>query len=323
MAGNEDNFGQGAAMKIEIDNLTRHFGKVRAVDDISFAVGTGDVVGFVGPNGAGKTTTLRIIATLDEATAGDVRIDGVSIADYPEAGRRQIGYMPDALPEHADMTAHEYVDFFGRAFGFRGGALREAIGEVEAFTGLEPFRDKTLKSLSKGMKQRVSLARALVHRPALLVMDEPANGLDPRARIELRELVRALAESGVAILISSHILSELGEMCSSVVIIERGRLVGNGTVETLAGSGQTTRKVLVRALAPAPETLVRLILELPGVTTAHVRGDCCLAEVAAGAEAAADLLAALVQRGVRVIEFRQEQAGLEDVFMKVTRGEIA
>jgi ABC-2 type transport system ATP-binding protein len=280
-------------------------------------------VGFVGPNGAGKTTTLRILATLDEPTSGDVLIDGVSVSDFPEAGRLQIGYMPDALPEHADMTAHEYVDFFGRAFGFRGAALRDAVGEVEAFTGLEPIRDKTLKSLSKGMKQRVSLARALVHRPSLLVMDEPANGLDPRARIELRELVRAFAESGKAVLISSHILAELGEMCSSVVIIERGVLVGNGTVANLAGGGQLTQRVLMRALAPTPDALIRILLEIPGVTTAQIRGDRCVAEVAAGGEAAANILTALIQRGVRVSEFRQEQVGLEDVFMQVTKGDLA
>jgi ABC-2 type transport system ATP-binding protein len=310
-------------MSIEINNLVRHFGKVKAVDGVSFTFGMGEVVGFVGPNGAGKTTTLRILATLDEPTSGDVLIDGVSVSDFPEAGRLQIGYMPDALPEHADMTAHEYVDFFGRAFGFRGAALRDAVGEVEAFTGLEPIRDKTLKSLSKGMKQRVSLARALVHRPSLLVMDEPANGLDPRARIELRELVRAFAESGKAVLISSHILAELGEMCSSVVIIERGVLVGNGTVANLAGGGQLTQRVLMRALAPTPDVLIRILLEIPGVTTAQIRGDRCVAEVAAGGEAAANILTALIQRGVRISEFRQEQVGLEDVFMQVTKGDLA
>jgi ABC-2 type transport system ATP-binding protein len=310
-------------MSIEINNLVRHFGKVKAVDGVSFTFGMGEVVGFVGPNGAGKTTTLRILATLDEPTSGDVLIDGVSVSDFPEAGRLQIGYMPDALPEHADMTAHEYVDFFGRAFGFRGAALRDAVGEVEAFTGLEPIRDKTLKSLSKGMKQRVSLARALVHRPSLLVMDEPANGLDPRARIELRELVRAFAESGKAVLISSHILAELGEMCSSVVIIERGVLVGNGTVANLAGGGQLTQRVLMRALTPTPDALIRILLEIPGVTTAQIRGDRCVAEVAAGGEAAANILTALIQRGVRVSEFRQEQVGLEDVFMQVTKGDLA
>jgi len=309
-------------MKLEINNLSRHFGKLRAVDDISFSLGDGEVVGFVGPNGAGKTTTLRIVATLDEATAGDVLLDGISLLDYPEHARRQIGYMPDALPEHADMTAHEYVDFFGRAFGFRGAALHEAVAEVESFTGIESFRDQTLKKLSKGMKQRVSLARALVHRPSLLVMDEPANGLDPRARIELRELVQALAESGKAILISSHILAELGEMCSSVVIIEKGRLMGSGTVATLANDTQDRQQLLVRALVPAAE-LLRALLETPGVTEAFQRNETCVATVAAGNEALAAILGSLVARGLPVVEFRPEQIGLEQVFMRVTRGEIA
>jgi ABC-2 type transport system ATP-binding protein len=154
-------------------------------------------------------------------------------------------------------------------------------------------------------------------------MDEPANGLDPRARIELRELVRAFAESGKAVLISSHILAELGEMCSSVVIIERGVLVGNGTVANLAGGGQLTQRVLMRALAPTPDVLIRILLEIPGVTTAQIRGDRCVAEVAAGGEAAANILTALIQRGVRISEFRQEQVGLEDVFMQVTKGDLA
>ena len=310
-------------MKLEIIDLHRHFGLVRAVNGISFSVDSGDVVGFVGPNGAGKTTTLRIVATLDEATSGDVRLDGVSLTDYPDRVRNQIGYMPDALPEHADMTAHEYVDFFGRAFGLRGRKLHSAVEEVEAFTGLERIRDKTLKSLSKGMKQRVSLARALVHNPSLLVMDEPANGLDPRARIELRELVRALAENGKTILISSHILAELDEMCTSVVIIERGHLMGNGTVTTLATQMAATQNVLVRALTPAADVLRRLVLEVPGVTSAHQRGEGCLVTLDGGPEALADLLAELLRRGVRVVEFSPEQAGLEEIFMKVTRGELA
>lgn len=309
-------------MKLEIDNLVRHFGRVRAVDGITFNVDAGEVIGFVGPNGAGKTTTLRIVATLDEASDGDIRLAGTSLFDYPEFARQKIGYMPDALPEHADMTAHEYIDFFGRAFGFRGTGLRDAVGEVEAFTGIEPIRDKTLKSLSKGMKQRVSLARALVHRPDLLVMDEPANGLDPRARIELRELVKALAEAGKSILISSHILAELDEMCSGVVIIERGRLVGNGRVTELAGGLQPTRRVAVRALQPAAE-LLPLLLELPGVSEATLRHEHCIVEIAADDDACVALLKELVQRHIPVVEFRPEQAGLEEIFMKVTRGELA
>lgn len=310
-------------MKLEINNLVRHFGQVKAVDDISFSVNSGEVVGFVGPNGAGKTTTLRIIATLDEPDSGTVILDGVSIIDYPEKARHFIGYMPDAMPTHGDMTAHEYVDFYGRAFGLRGAALHEAVSEVEAFTGLEKIKDKTLKSLSKGMKQRVSLARALVHRPELLVMDEPANGLDPRARIELRELVTALAETGKSILISSHILAELGEMCDSVVIIEQGKLVGSGTIENLANSSVVTQRVTFRILSPAPPNLTPLILEIPGVASAHVNGERCTAEITSGDAALADLLATLVQRNIRIVEFRPEQVGLEEVFMKITRGETA
>lgn len=310
-------------MRVEIRNLVRHFGNVKAVDDVSFAFGDGDVVGFVGPNGAGKTTTMRILATLDEPTAGEVLLDGVSILDYPEQGRCRVGYMPDALPEHADMTAHEYVDFFGRAFGLRGTALREAVGEVETFTGLNGIRDKTLKALSKGMKQRVSLARALVHRPDLLIMDEPANGLDPRARIELRELVKVLAESGKTILVSSHILTELSEMCSSVVIIERGRLVGNGTVHALANAEREVQRVLVRPLELAADALCRLLLELPGVTQARTQGDACAVEVAGGRAEVSAVLTELVRREIRILEFRQVQADLEDVFMTVTKGELA
>ena len=310
-------------MRIEVRKLARHFNRVKAVDDVTFAFGDGEVVGFVGPNGAGKTTTMRIMATLDDPTSGDVLLDGVSLLDYPEYGRRRIGYMPDALPEHADMTAHEYVDFFGRAFGLRGKGLREAVEEVEAFTGLTGIRDKTLKALSKGMKQRVSLARALVHRPDLLIMDEPANGLDPRARIELRELVKVLAESGKAILVSSHILTELSEMCSSVVIIERGRLVGNGTIDALSHRERASQRVLVRPLELAAAELLKVLLELPGVTQASVRGEACAAEIAGGNAEASAVLTALVRREIRLLEFRQEQVDLEDVFMTVTKGDLA
>jgi len=310
-------------MRVEIKNLVRHFNRVKAVDDVSFAFGDGDVVGFVGPNGAGKTTAMRILATLDQPTSGDVLLDGVSILDYPEKGRRRIGYMPDALPEHADMTAHEYVDFFGRAFGLKGKNLREAVEEVEVFTGLTGIRDKTLQALSKGMKQRVSLARALVHRPDLLIMDEPANGLDPRARIELRELVKVLAEGGKTVLVSSHILTELSEMCSRVVIIERGRLVGNGTLDALSCRDRAVQRVLIRSLDLVPEALQRVLLEVPGVLQASVRGDACAAEIAGGRAEASAVLTELVRRGLRLLEFRQEQVDLEEVFMTVTKGDLA
>lgn len=304
-------------MKISVQHLTKVFGKAKAVDDLSFSFSSGDVVGFVGPNGAGKTTTMNIMATLDEPTAGDVLLDGRSILDYPDEARRRIGFMPDGLPSRSDITAHEYVDFYGRAFGLRRQALADAVARVEDFTGVAPIRDKVLSALSKGMKQRVSLARALVHDPELLIMDEPANGLDPRARIELRELVKALGENGKAILISSHILSELEEMCTSSVIIERGRRLNADA----AVSAETWIKL--RFLPDVNEKALPILLETPGVIAAESSGNGWRVKTASGDEAAAALAEKLFARKLVPILFEPEVGKLEDIFMHVTKGNLA
>ena len=199
-------------MQVNIIHLRKDFGATRAVDDISFSFSSGEIVGFVGPNGAGKTTTMKILATLDEPTDGDAKIDDISIVEMPEKARRLIGYVPDALPMHRDISVHEYLDFFARAYGLAGTQRTQVVENIEEFTNLTGIREKTLHALSKGMKQRVSLARALLHDPPVLVMDEPAAGLDPRGRVELRELLRVLSGQGKAILISSHILTELSEL---------------------------------------------------------------------------------------------------------------
>src|SRR5919197_3260953 len=235
-------------MKIEVANLKKHFGATRAVDDVSFTFHSGQVVGFVGPNGAGKSTTMRILATLDEPTAGDALIDGVSVVEEPEKGHRLVGYVPDTLPEHRDISVHEYLDFFARAYGIRSPRRQRVVEEIEEFTNLVGIREKHINALSKGMKNRVSVARALVHDPPVLVMDEPAAGLDPRARIELRELLRVLAGQGKAILISSHILTELSEICNGAVIIERGRILRAGTMEQILTSDVSRRTVVIRLL---------------------------------------------------------------------------
>ena len=212
-------------MKIEVKNLTKVFGSTVAVDDLSFEFGSGQILGFAGPNGSGKTTTMNIMATLDEPTKGDVLVDGRSVVDYPGEMRSLIGFMPDFLPSQNDISVREYLDFFARSSGLSGRTLRNRVAEIEDFTGVEPIRDKVLSALSRGMKQRVSLARAIVHDPKLLIMDEPANGLDPRARMEFRTYAKRLAEQGKAVLISSHILSDLNEICNGCLIVERGRLV--------------------------------------------------------------------------------------------------
>ena len=308
-------------MKIEVVNLKKHFGPTRAVDDVSFAFSSGQVVGFVGPNGAGKTTTMRILATLDEPTAGDALIDGVSVVEEPERARRLVGYVPDSLPAHRDISVHEYLDFFARAYGLKGARREKMVTSVEEFTNLAGIRDKTLNALSKGMKQRVSLARALLHDPSALIMDEPAAGLDPRARIELRELIRVLSSQGKAVLISSHILTELAEICDGAVIIEQGKILMAGRVGELLTDNASRRVALIRVLSDSEE-LYRELLQTPGVEAARLNGDEVMAEVNGDDEALCALLATLVGRGHRVVEFKQQRANLEEIFMSVTKGDV-
>ena len=237
-------------MKTEVRNLTRIFGKTKAVDNISFSFEDGNIFGFIGPNGAGKTTTIRIMATLDLPTAGDVFYDGVSATLYPEAVRRVVGYMPDSLPGYKDIQVWEYLDFFARSFGLKGAERTRALNDIIDFTNLGELRNKFLYALSKGMKQRVSLARALIHNPKVLIMDEPAAGLDPRTRLELRTLLKILAEQKKAIFLSSHILSELQDICDGAVIIEQGKLLSAGTLGELLSNVTGAP-----APAPAPETV--------------------------------------------------------------------
>ena len=304
-------------MKVELLHLTRSFQRgFKAVDDLSFSFSSGEVVGFVGPNGAGKTTTMRMLATLDVPDSGDILLDGKSILDDPSVAHRAIGFMPDDLPDRADTTVDEYLDFFGRAYALRGKSLADAIGGVEDFTGLTAFRGKTLRELSKGMKQRVSLARALVHDPQVIVMDEPANGLDPRARIELRELVRALAERGKAILVSSHILSELEEMCTTSVIIERGRRLSTDFRDDTAW-------IRLKFSSAGGDAVLAKLLEMPEVREAEVSGAGFRVRVDAGDDAAERLARGLFARDLVPIHFASEAGRLEDVFMHVTKGALA
>ena len=200
---------------------------------VSFSFGSGEIFGFIGPNGAGKTTTIEVLATLIEPTSGDAFVNGVSVSQDPEKVRRLVGYMPDSLSAHNDITVHEYIDFFARAYGVAAKERKKVIEAVESFTNLTKIKDKFLKALSKGMKQRVSLARALVCDPPVLILDEPAAGLDPRARVELRELLKVLSDQGKAILISSHILTELAEISTGAVIIEQGKLLRAGTIDDI------------------------------------------------------------------------------------------
>jgi ABC-2 type transport system ATP-binding protein len=308
-------------MDVRIVNLKRHFGKTKAVDDISFEFSSGHIFGFVGPNGAGKTTAMRILATLDDPTDGNIFVNGVSLIDDPEKARRYVGFMPDTLPAHRDMTIHEYLDFFARAYGLRSVRRRSVVDSVEQFTNLKGISGKFLRALSKGMKQRVSLARALVHDPPVLVLDEPAAGLDPRARVELRELLKVLADRKKAILISSHILTELAEICDGAVIIERGKILRAGSLDEIVAKESPRRTIEIRSLGGA-EGLCRELLQMPAVCDAQVVDEAVEIHVDGGDETSCFILSQLVTKGYQIVDFRQRQMDLEDVFMTVTKGEV-
>ena len=312
-------------MQIQVSNLEKNFGKTKAVDDLTFSFETGNIFAFVGPNGAGKTTTMRMMATLDTPDAGSITFDGLDIVSYPEKARQLIGYMPDNLPTHRDLTVHDYLDFFGRAYGLRRVNRMPMIEQIEDFTNLTGIREKMLKSLSKGMKQRVSLARALIHDPPLLIMDEPAAGLDPRARVELRELLGVLTDRGKAVFISSHILTELAEVANGAVIIEKGRLLRAGTLDEIYRHGKEDQpagqQVAIRVRSE-PEKLVQTLLEMPGVRSARESGRHVECQVDGDEDAACELLAELLRREFRVLEFKQVEADLEQMFMEITKGDV-
>src|SRR5262245_14039965 len=246
-------------MKINVVALKKYYGTTRAVDGISFEFTGGQIFGFVVPNGAGKSTTMRVMATLDEPTSGDCYIDDISVIEEPEKIHRLIGYVPDNEPTHRDISVHDYLDFFARAYGIKSPKRRQVVESIEEFTNLVGIRDKFLSALSKGVKNRVSLGRALVHDPQVLIMDEPAAGLDPRARIELRELLKELAGQGKAILISSHILTELAEICNGAVIIERGRLLRAGTLDQILKEDSPHRSILIRPMSRVEDLNQRLL----------------------------------------------------------------
>jgi ABC-2 type transport system ATP-binding protein len=308
-------------MKVQVRNLTKTFGRTKAVDNISFSFDSGHIFGFVGPNGAGKTTTMRIISTLEEPDSGDVYLDGVSVREQPEVARRLVGYVPDSLPAHNDVTVHEYLDFYARAYGLRGKTRKEAVAAIEEFTNVTGILDKHLKALSKGMKQRVTLGRALVHDPHILVLDEPAAGLDPRARVELRELLSVLAEQKKAILISSHILTELTEICNGVVIIEKGQVLETGTIDAVLKKSSPRRGLSIRVL-DRQRDLLKELLQSPQVADAKENGREILLELNGEESKAAELLAELVGKGFKVVEFKQSKTNLEDIFMNVTKGGV-
>lgn len=330
------------ALIVETHDLTRRYDGLLALDRLNLSIPEGAIFGFIGPNGAGKTTTMRILTTLLEPTGGDALVGGVSVRASPQQVRTMVGFMPDFFGVYDEMKAWEYLDFFGRAYGVPAARRATLIGELLALVDLSHKRDAYVMGLSRGMKQRLSLARTMMHDPKLLILDEPASGLDPRARIELRELLKELRALGKTIMISSHILTELAEMCTHIAIIEQGKLLANGDVDTILRSLQPHRTLEIRLLHGATQAQV-LASGHEGVLGVQVASAdesappdgenapptppddmpaTLLVEFSGDETAMASLLARLVGSGVPVIRFAEQHSDLEDIFMRVTEGLI-
>jgi ABC-2 type transport system ATP-binding protein len=306
---------------LHLDGIVRHFDDVHAVNGVSFSVDRGKVLGFIGPNGAGKTTTMRILATLDLPQSGDARIAGYSVVDDPEQVRRITGFMPDYAGVYANTTVAEYLDFFARAHDLRGEERRKAVANIIEFMGIGDLTDRHVESLSKGLKQRIALGRAIIHDPQVLILDEPAANLDPRARIEFRTLIRELAADGKTILLSSHILTELSEMCDLVTVIEQGKILATGTVQEILESVRPRRALSVRLAGPS-DRIEQFLLEQPGVLNVHEAGGRSQFEFEGDDEAQVALVTRLVAAGFAVLEFSAHSADLEDLFIEITEGRV-
>lgn len=318
------------AVVIETKDLTRRYGRLTAVKEVTLKIEEGAVFGFIGPNGAGKTTTMRILATLLAPTSGQAWVGGCSVTADPRGVRRQIGYMPDFFGAYDDMKVWEYLDFFAACYEVPAVKRPGLIDDLLALVDLGHRRDDYVESLSRGMKQRLCLARTLAHDPKVLILDEPASGLDPRARIEIRELLRELRAMGKTIFLSSHILSEVAEICTHIGIIEAGRLLACGDVEEMKRRLHQSRIIKI-ALLDRVEEAKEILLDLEGVQEVaddQVPGTSkepdTLKVAFVGEEAAVSgMLTHLVTAGIPVLSFVEEAGDLEDVFLRVTKGIVS
>jgi ABC-2 type transport system ATP-binding protein len=311
---------------IETQGLVKRYGQLTAVDELDLTVEVGTVFGFVGPNGAGKTTTMRILSTLLRPTAGEAWVAGYSVVKEQRDVRRAIGYMPDFFGVYGDMKVWEYLDFFAACYRIPSETRRVLVDDLLELVDLAHRREDYVDALSRGMKQRLCLARALAHDPQLLILDEPASGLDPRARVEIRELLRELQDMGKTIFVSSHILMEIEEVCTSIGIIEAGRLVATGTMAEMRQHIRAQRVVRI-GLTGRTEEVLRWLNGQPDVLQAEPvagngEGDLEIA-FAGDDEALVQLLSAMVTAGFPVVMFHEETGDLEDVFMRMTKGIVS
>ncbi|RNC82408.1 MAG: ABC transporter ATP-binding protein [Phycisphaera sp.] len=309
---------------IEVRGITKKFGSLVAVDDVSLTVGPGEVYGFIGPNGAGKSTTMKVLACLLKPDSGSAFVDGMDVTVEGDSIRRILGYMPDVLGVYDDLTVEEYLHFFAAAFKIPRKSRKGTIEGVLELTDLTEKKKAMVDSLSRGMKQRLGVARVLVHDPKVLLLDEPASGLDPRARIEMRELLTELARMGKSLIVSSHILSELGQMSTSIGIIERGKLLYSGSIEDAYAKMGVGDRVKIR-LEDAGDSLSQVRNSLVAdkrISRAEVEGETIDVEFAPGQKSHHFLIEMLIAKGVHIASFTPETPRLEDAFMTLTKGQV-
>lgn len=307
---------------LKITNLVKRYGRFTAVDNLSMEISEGQIFGFVGANGAGKTTTMRIIAGLLQPTSGEILVDGEDILSSPRKVKKKIGYMPDFFGVYDDLKVDEYMNFYAGIYGIPYRERKGITDQLLELVDLSHKRDAYVDSLSRGMKQRLCLARSLIHDPKLLILDEPASGLDPRARVEMKNILRELKNMGKTILISSHILSELAQMCTVIGIIDRGRMSACGTVEEISDKMTRTGRLKIK-VRDKLEQAVKLLQEQPSIGEIAINGDIVEADTGADEQELSVILKRLVTQDIPVVSFARTGGSLESVFMKLTEGSEA
>ncbi|MEG1458868.1 MAG: ABC transporter ATP-binding protein [Acetivibrio sp.] len=305
---------------LEIKDLYKKYGKFTALNGLNLELKKGELFGFVGPNGAGKTTTIKIISGLLEADSGSVSIEGIDIKKDIRKIKEKIGYMPDFFGVYDNLKTIEYMEFYGSIYGIEGKKAKTLLYELLELVKLEKQAENHVDTLSRGMKQRLCLARCLIHNPELLILDEPASGLDPGARVEMKEILRNLHEQGKTIIVSSHILPELAQMCSTIGIIQNGRMILKGTVEEISKQMSNSNPLKIRVVE-GQKKVVDILKQDPMVQNIAIRGESISFGFEGDAGAEANLLGRMIQSGAAIASFARQEGNLETLFMELTNTE--
>lgn len=302
---------------LKIKNLEKSYGKFKALDDLNLEIEKGEIFGFIGPNGAGKSTTMKIVTGLLLPDRGEVYVNGIDAIKDNKKIKDEIGYMPDFFGVYDNLKTWEYLEFFASIYGITGDTLKKLSKELLELVNLTDKYDSYVDGLSRGMKQRLCLARCLIHNPKLLILDEPASGMDPKARFEMKNILKNLKCMGKTILVSSHILSELGEICTDIGIIEKGHMVCQGKVDEIMNRVSGNYPIIINVLKE-PEKVVKILKENPKVERVYYEENKVIAYFNGSDEESVELLKNLVVNNVPVISFNKQQHSLEEVFMKIT-----